>query len=76
MIDKYGNERKNVKVGCIDYVNKGMDYKPTCWRCGWSKPVWTLDDEWVCEDCLTDEEIEYILNYYNSMEKVLNNRIN
>lgn len=57
-----------MSVKMIEYLNKEADYKPTCTRCGYSvSPVWVLNEhEWVCEACLTKEEIKYILESYNA----------
>lgn len=56
----------NIKF--IGYLNKKADYKPQCHRCGYSSHVWSIDDEWICKDCLTYDEMELLVNY---IEEVL-----
>lgn len=45
----------------IKRLDVESDLKPTCHRCGYSvNEVLELNNEWVCLECLTKEELEVI----------------
>lgn len=50
------------KIKFIDYLNKDADFKPVCHRCGYRDHVWSLDDVWICKECLTKEELFEIVS--------------
>lgn len=56
---------KKHKIVYIDYINKESDLKPVCDRCLYRNHVWNIDDEYICEDCLTKDEIKMILDKHN-----------
>ena len=51
-------------INFIGYLNKEADYKPQCHKCGYSSHVWSINDEWICKDCLTEEEMKLIIEYF------------
>lgn len=57
-----------MKIEFIDYLFKESDFKPRCHRCGYTNHVWSIDDEWICKDCLTKEEMKEVIT---QIEEVL-----
>lgn len=55
-------------ISFIGYLNKEVDYKPQCCRCGYSSHVWSINTEWLCKDCLTESEMRLVIEYF---EKIL-----
>lgn len=57
------------KIEFIAYLNKEADFKPMCHRCHYANHVWSINDEWICKDCLTKEESRKIITYVENILK-------
>lgn len=72
MVDKYGKELKNIKLNFVSYIDKELDLKSMCDRCHLSCGVWEFSSDtynWnSCNECLTDEEVWYIMTHPNDVK--------
>lgn len=57
--------KNNIKF--IDYLNEEGDYKPQCYRCSYSSHVWSINEEWICKDCLTEKEMKLVIQYFEEI---------